>query len=86
MKVYVFFTEQVQDGVIIRQECAVYASEKDARDAFNCFACDETRWICEHAQHWVINDDPEKMEYEAYEDGYYAQNHTNAYVTEEEVL
>lgn len=86
MKVYVLFIEQVDEGEILRQECTVYASEKDARDSFNCFVCDETRFISERHQDWIINDDPEKMEFEAYENGYYAQNHTNAFVTEEDVL
>jgi hypothetical protein len=50
------------------------------------FVCDETRFITENHPTWVINDEPNKLEFEAYSNGEYAINHTNCYVVEQEVL
>ena len=86
MIVFVLFIEQVSEGEILRQDTMVFDTEQKARDNFNCFVCDETRFISEHQQGWLINDDPGKMEFEAWGNGEYALNHTNAYVTKQEVL
>ena len=86
MKVYVFFVEQVDDTEVLRQDTKVFSTREKAEQEFNLFVCDETRFITENHPNWLINDEPEKLEFEAYSNGEYAINHTNCYVVEQEVL
>ena len=80
--VYVLFIEQVSGGEVIRQSTDVYWIEEQARDVMKAFVADEIKFI--EKQGWTLGCDKETS-FEAYEDGYYAMNHTFVEVRKEEV-
>ena len=74
MKVYVFFVEQVDDTEVLRQDTKVFSTREKAEQEFNLFVCDETRFITENHPTWVINDEPNKLEFEAYSNSFLSKS------------
>ena len=78
MKVYVLTIEQVWDYEQINLQTKVYYTEKDAKAAFKRWRDDEIKTVKENE--WVIETDND-TNFEAFEDGFYARNHSYASVS-----
>ena len=75
--VFVFFREQVYDYDILSQDLQVFDTKEKAKKAFDEFVNDEKEWLSEHEKDWVI--DENSMNFDAYNEGSYAQYHTTAF-------
>ena len=83
-KVYVVGINQTCKAEVLRESVDVFETEEKAQAHFKAFVEDEKKWIEENAEEWIVSADEEEV-FEAYEQGYYAENHTYAYVQEKEV-
>lgn len=83
-KVFVVGINQTCKAEVLRNSVDVFEKQEDAIKFLSDFVQDEKKWIAENAEDWVVNEDVFDT-FEAYEEGYYAENHTYAYVEEKEV-
>lgn len=88
-KVFIVRITQVYEGDELRNDVKCCSTREKALNEAKAFIEDEKEWIANDskAQSWCINDNLEKNgEWEAYESGYYCQNHTSVSIFEEDVI
>lgn len=80
--VYVLNIDQVFDFQTLKNDIEVFESLEDAKEEFNKFV--ETERKNAEKDDWVIETDTE-LDFEAYEDGEYASNHSVASIEEKTI-
>ncbi len=82
MKVYVLTTHTASCCEFLGIENQLFRTKKKALKAFEEWKKDEMFYVKENG--WKIGTDTEEH-FEAYEEGYYCQNHTEGFVNEYEI-
>ena len=88
-RVYVVRVTQVSDCDELRNDVRVFAKKEDAYDYARAFIEDEKQELTDKFESgdWIEDDNLEEWgNWEVYEDGYYATNHTEVEVSEEKIL
>lgn len=80
--VFVLMVRQVYDGELLRNDCRVFADLDDAKQSMKKFVDDEKHYV--KRDEWLVVTDDDIL-FEAYLEGDYNSNHTEAVITEKEV-
>lgn len=75
MEIFLLEISQVQNGADLMPDPKVFRTEKEACEALKAFADDERK--CVRKLGWMISADTYDH-FQAYEEGYYALNHSEA--------
>lgn len=83
-KVFVVVIDQMFDCDRVLDSVDVFDTEEKARAKYNEFVEKEKKWIeDEGREDWEVQET--ENSFDAFEDGYYAQNHSYARIEEKEI-